>query len=212
MAFALREQLAAAGGGKSGGIEARGLTAEPGRTMCENAAARIGYSGPAIAYFGAYRALRLSIADLSGADLVLTADRAQRSAAVRMLPGRQASVFTWREALMLSQLVADRIRIGTSPVPGDLPAIARALHGARGTAPIVEPSTRTRPFHFRRALGADPLSIESGHEVAADHRRVTQQTRETAIALGHLLASLTRSSPLMEPQQQSPLRRLRRSV
>lgn len=214
MAFTLGEQLAAAGWPFDGAIEARGLAAEAGRTMCENAAARIGYSGPAIAYFGAYRAIRLSIADLRRADLVITAERTQRSAVVRMLPGTQASVFTVKEAVTLAHLIADRARIGTIPPPTDLAALARALHGARGMVPLIEPPVRTGPFHWRRTPGSDPLTIEAGHAVAADHRRVTQESRATAVALAQHLADVVqaRIDPHGSPAQPARTDRLRRSA
>jgi protein-tyrosine-phosphatase len=195
-------------------VEVRGLEAEAGRTMCESAAARLGYSGSAIAFFGSYRAIPLSIADIARADLVLTAERAQRSAVVRMLPGTQASVFTWKEALLLADVLADRRRRGSLLPPGDLAALARALHGARGTVPLIEPAVRTGPFHWRRAADVDPLTVASGHRAHADHRRATQESLEIARALATRLddAVGAGSGHVARPDRSSRAHRLRRTA
>ncbi|GAA4753219.1 hypothetical protein GCM10025783_27640 [Amnibacterium soli] len=38
-------------------------------------------------------------------------------------------------------------------------------------------------FHWRRGDEVDPLSIESGHVGAVEHRRVTQESADVASAL-----------------------------
>jgi protein-tyrosine phosphatase len=194
-------------------VEIRGLEAEAGRTMCESAAARLGYSGSAIAFFGSYRAIPLSVGDIARADLVLTAERAHRSAVVRMLPGTQASVFTWKEALLLAAVLSDRSADAVPP-PADLAAVARALHGARGMVPLIEPAVRTGPFHWRRAPDADPLTISSGHRAQADHRRVTQESLDTARALAARLDDVVRpgSRGIPLPERETRGRRLRRTA
>lgn len=171
-------------------ITSRGLEALPGTTMCESASSRLGCTGPAIAFFGAHRAAAVTIDDVRDADLVLTAERAQRSAVVRMLPGAQASVFTWKEALVLATVLADRVRIGSARVPKDLPTLARALHGARGTVPMIEPAVRTGVFHWRRPAEADPLTVADGHDGAVQHRQVTQESYDVASRLAMQLAQL----------------------
>lgn len=175
-------------------IESRGLLAEPGRPMCEGAAGRLGFSGPAIAFYGAHRSTRLSVADIAGSSLVLTAERAQRSAVVRMLPGTQATVFTWKEALVLAEVLLDRRRSDTLGAPGDLPALARALHGARGTVPLIEPPVRTGVFHRRR--GADPLTVANGHDGTAEHKRVSHESAEVAASLADRLDLVMRAQHL----------------
>jgi protein-tyrosine phosphatase len=214
VAFTLGRQLAVSEWRSETTIETRGLSAEAGRTMCENAAARIGYSGPAIAYFGSYRAVALSVADIARADLVITAERSQRSALVRMLPGIQASVFTWKEALLLADVVVDRRQAGSATAPTDIAGLARALHGARGAVPLIEPSVRTGPLHWRRAAGADPLTIESGHRPTADHRHVTQESFEIADALATRLKTVMRATTggIAARERSGLLRRLRRSA
>jgi protein-tyrosine phosphatase len=180
-------------------VEVRGIEAEAGHTMCESAPGRLGASGSAIAYFGSYRSVPLSIADLARADLVLTAERTQRSTVVRMLPGIQASVFTWKEALLLADVLVQRGRAREALPPADLAAVARALHGARGSVPVVEPAVRTRPFRWRRDVGSDPLTLGGGHRPQADHARVTQESAEIAAALAGCLDGLVHGTPLVAP-------------
>src|SRR5690349_11573356 len=87
VAYTLREGFAAAARLSGAVVEDRGVEAEAGLTMCEGAATRLGFTGPAIAFFGAHRSSPLTVDDVRDADLVLTAERAQRSAVVRMAPG-----------------------------------------------------------------------------------------------------------------------------
>ena len=186
----LRERFARAA--ELAGLEvlSRGLTAEPGATMCESASSRMGWSGSSIAFFGAHRATPLTVADIAEADLVLTAERQQRSAVVRMLPGTQAAVFTWKEALVLATVLTDRIRHGVADAPADAAGLARALHAARGTVPLIEPPVRTGVLHWRRAPVADPITVADGHGGPAQHSRVTQEALEVAERLGDRLAGL----------------------
>jgi protein-tyrosine phosphatase len=184
VSYTLGRRLLEAGLTSLGPIVDRGLGASAGDTMCESAATRLGFTGPAIAHYAAHRAAPLTVGDIRGADLVLTAERAHRSAVVRMLPGTQAMVFTWKEALVLASVLVDRRRTGSLTAPADLAALARALHGVRGTVPLIEPPVRTGPFHWRRAAETDPLTIGSGHDGHAEHRRITQESVEVAAALG----------------------------
>lgn len=210
VAYSLGRRLA----GLDTEVVTRGLDAEPGLPMCDGAATRLGFTGPAIAYFGAHRAARLTVDDIRRADLVLTAERAHRSAVVRMLPGTQASVFTWKEAAVLADVLVERRRIGVTGRPADLAGLARALHGVRGTVPLVEPAVRTGPFHWRRAAETDPLSIPSGHEGGAEHTRISRESADVAAALGARLAAvLAEHAPevRLEPAPARP-RRLRRTA
>jgi protein-tyrosine-phosphatase len=212
VAFTLRGRLGAGLAGHA--IVSRGLTAESDRTMCDSASTRLGFTGPAIAFYGAHRATPLSIADIASADLILTAERAQRSAVVRMLPGTQATVFTWKEALVLASVLVDRRRMGALSAPADLAALARALHGARGTVPLIEPPVRTGVFHRRRPADTDPLTIESGHGGSGEHRRVTQESADVAAALGTRLAVLMHETvpEASLPESVPRARRVRRGV
>jgi protein-tyrosine phosphatase len=188
----LREQLSNTAWATATTVVSRGLTAERGSTMCDSAASRLGFTGPAIAFYGAHRAEPLTVADIAGADLVLTAERAQRSAIVRMLPGTQATVFTWKEALALATVLVDRRRIAALAAPADLAALARALHSARGAVPLIEPTVRTGAFHWRRATETDPLTIPSGHEGRPEHRRITQESLTVAESLMSRIVALIR--------------------
>lgn len=208
VAFALQSQFASGTWLRDAPVVTRGLTAAEGDTMCESAATRLGFTGPAIAFYGAHRAAPLTVADIAGADLVLTAERAQRSAVVRMLPGTQATVFTWKEALVLASVLVDRRRTGALSAPADLPGLARALHGARGTVPLIEPPVRTGVFHWRRSTEADPLTIEGGHGGRAEHRRVTQESADVAAALAHRLTDLVQART-PEADVEAPIARTR---
>jgi protein-tyrosine-phosphatase len=190
--FLLRQGLA--GAGPDLRVLSRGLDARPGDTMCDSASTRLGFSGPALAFYGAHRAEPLTRDDIAGADLVLTAERAQRSAVVRALPGTQAMVFTLREAAALLDAALRRRDPGVPLDVRGLADVARILHGVRGTVPMVEPAVRTRPFHWRRATDQDPLTIEDGHAAAADHRRITQQAFTVAVGLAEGFVQLGRAA------------------
>lgn len=202
VAFVLGKRFAGAPLPGGWDVETRGLMARPGATMCESAAAKLGWSGPAIAFYGAHRATPLTTDDIPDAGLVLTAERQQRSAVVRMVPGTQAKVFTWKEALVLATVLADRVRNGVANAPEDLPGLARALHAARGTVPLIEPAVRTGALHWRRGKEHDSLSVANGHEGAALHRHVTQESHDVATQLGARIVELTAERlPSIEPAQ-----------
>ncbi|MFD1720118.1 hypothetical protein [Amnibacterium endophyticum] len=208
VSFVLQERLAGAATSSGWTIETRGLTARPGATMCEGAAGRLGWSGAAIAYYGSHRARPLGVHDVADAALILTAERSQRSSVVRMVPGTQARVFTWKEALVLASVLADRVRNGVANPPADLPALAAALHAARGTVPLIEPAVRTGPFHWRRAAEPDVLSVADGHAAAAQHKHVTLEAHDLAGRLGARITELlTERVPAIAP---APERRPRR--
>ena len=67
-------------------VISRGLEAEPDHTMCDVAGDRIGFTSSSIGFYGAHRSEKLTRDDIAGASLVLTAERDQRSAVVRLLP------------------------------------------------------------------------------------------------------------------------------
>lgn len=213
VSFTLGRGFQDAGLTELGPIVDRGLQAEAGATMCEGAATRLGFTGPAFAHYAAHRSAPLTVDDIRAADLILTAERAHRSAVVRMLPGTQAIVFTWKEALVLASVLVDRRRTGGVAAPADLAALARALHGVRGTVPLIEPPVRTGPFHWRRAAEADPLTIASGHDGAAEHRRITHESVDVAAALGARIAAVvTEHRPEVHLPFPARSRRLGRSA
>ena len=172
-------------------VVSRGLEAEPDRTMCDVAADRIGFTSSSIGFYGAHRSQRLTREDVAAASLVLTAERDQRSAVVRLLPGSQARVFTWKEARVLATIVTERVVDGTADAPDDLDDLARLLHASRGSIPVIEPPVRTAAFHWRKQPASDPLSIPEGHdETRATHRAAVDESRQTAVALAGLVVDL----------------------
>lgn len=96
-----------------------GLTGEPMTTASE------AQLGDLAASAQSFRARRLSVADLAGADLVITATRAHRSAAVRMAP----TVLRRSVTLAEVALAIDAVPQTTSDRP-DLSAWLRAVAAA----------------------------------------------------------------------------------
>ena len=194
MEFTLKSGFADAAWLAGATVLSRGLEAEPDRTMCEVAAGRIGFTSAAIGFYGAHRSRPLTREEVAGAALILTAERDQRSSVVRMLPGTQARVFTWKEARVLATIVTERVAAGTTAAPIDPAGLAALLHASRGSIPVIEPPVKTAAFHWRRQPAADPLSVTDGHEEStAMHRHTVDESRQTAIALTGLLVDLARS-------------------
>jgi len=172
-------------------VVSRGLEAEPDRTMCDVAADRIGFTSASIGFYGAHRSQRLTRDEVAAASLVLTAERDQRSAVVRMLPGTQARVFTWKEARVLATILTERVVSGAADAPADLDDLARLLHASRGSIPVIEPPVKTAAFHWRKQPATDPLSIIEGHdETRATHKAAVDESRQTATALAGLFVDL----------------------
>jgi protein-tyrosine-phosphatase len=162
--------------------------------MCDVAADRIGFTSASIAFYGSHRAHRLSADEVRTAALVLTAERDQRSAVVRLAPGSQARVFTWKEARVLATIVTERVFSGAVESPSDPADLARLLHASRGSIPVIEPPVRTAAFHWRKQPAPDPLSISEGHDdTRAAHRQAVDESRQTAMALTGLLVDLAKA-------------------
>jgi protein-tyrosine phosphatase len=175
-------------------VESRGLEVKSDATMCDVAADRIGFTSASIAFYGSHRAHPLTADEVREADLVLTAERDQRSAVVRLAPGSQARVFTWKEARVLATIVTERTLAGAVAAPEDLADLARVLHASRGSIPVIEPPVRTAAFHWRKPPATDPLSISEGHaDTRAAHRHAVDESRQTAMALTGLLVDLAKA-------------------
>jgi protein-tyrosine phosphatase len=175
-------------------IASRGLEAEPDRTMCDVAAGRIGFTSGAIGFYGAHRSHQLTRDEIAGAALILTAERDQRSSVVRLLPGTQTRVFTWKEARVLATIVTERVASGATAAPTDVAGLAALLHASRGSIPVIEPPVKTAAFHWRRQPATDPLSVTDGHEEsAALHKHAVDESRQTAVALTGLFVDLARA-------------------
>jgi protein-tyrosine phosphatase len=203
--FVLRQQLARSPSTEAVEVMSRGVEAASGATMCDLASTHLGFSGPSISFYGGHRAARLDRSEVATADLVLTAGREQRSAVVRLLPGTQTRVFTWKEALVLATANIDRVHDGLVAAPLGVADLPRLLHAARGTLPRIEPSVRTAPFHWRRAaLLDDPLSVADGHDGARLHKHTVAEASSVARALGLALAELLAAQErieLLEPAE-----------
>jgi protein-tyrosine phosphatase len=120
-------------------------------------------------------------------DLVLTMEREHRSAAVRLAPGTQSSVFTLREAAALARGHADR---GTRP-PEELGSLASALHGLRGLVALPAAEPPKRRWWSRPVEPEDPLTIVDGHgRPDAVHRAAAEQVAATTEALLDALRAL----------------------
>jgi protein-tyrosine phosphatase len=137
-------------------------------------------------------ARQLSAGLVRSADLVLTMEREQRSAAVRLAPGTQSSVFTLREAAALAGGLVDR----GAPLPQDLRSLAAALHGLRGLVPVQAVEPPKRRWWSRPAEPEDPLTIVDGHGRSdAVHLAAAEQVATTTAALLDALRALPATAP-----------------
>jgi protein-tyrosine phosphatase len=186
--FTLRQSFKDAAWLRQVRVISRGLEARPGTTMCETAADRLGFTATVVGFYVSHRAAELQPGDVAGADLILTAERDQRAAVARLVPGSQQRIFTLKEARVLATMLTERVHGGQLPPPSDLPTLVGALHAARGAIPVIEPPVKTNAFHWRRAGAQDPLSIADGHDVASLHRHVVNECWSSALAFGGHLA------------------------
>ena len=189
--FALRKQLAGDTPLSDALVFSRGLDADGTRGICDLAAGRLGGSARAAQFSDGHRGERLIRADADGADLILTAERAHRSAVGRLAPHARARTFTLKEALVLASVLSDEVRTGRSPRPKSLDETVALLDEVRGSIPLIEPPMNTNAFHRDRALPkADPLALVDGHEDAALHRHATDEAYQVALTLGARLVDL----------------------
>lgn len=126
---------------------------------------------------GAGHAARQLTGDLvRSADLVITMEQEQRSAAVRLAPGVQGKVFTLREAAALAEGLAAR---GTTP-PATTADLARALHSMRGLVSLAPAEPPKRRWWSKPVPPEDPLTIVDGHgHEDALHRAAVEQVAAT---------------------------------
>jgi len=128
-----------------------------------------------------HRAQALDAHDLSGAELVLTADRAQRRAVAALRPRLVRATFTLREFSRLSTHVSPReLRAAVHPLvgPRERLSLAVALAAAqRGKHGIVPPDEDDVPDPIGRGRAA---AIESASLVADAVATVVGYLREPA--------------------------------
>lgn len=190
--FALQKQFTGDGALADTRVFSRGLEGLNNRTICDLAAGRLGASMRAATFSVSHRSRGLTVEDAQTADLILTAERAHRSAVSRVSPIARSRTFTLKEALVLTTVLSDEVRTGRSPRPATLPEAVALLDEVRGSIPLIEPPMDTTMFHRDRALPAsDPLALVDGHEDAALHRHATDEAYQVALTLGSRLVDLT---------------------
>jgi protein-tyrosine phosphatase len=188
--FTLRKQFAGPTWLSGLAVVSRGVEVTTGQRMCEVAALKLGLSTPATAFFEAHRSAVLTPEDLTGADLLLTAERTHRSAITRIFPEAKSKTFTWKEALVLADTAVDAVASGAAPRPTDLPALVALLARARGAVPLIEPPVQTAAFHWKPEEAADPLTTADGHEDEQLHRHTVEESYLVAAHLGQRFQEL----------------------
>jgi protein-tyrosine phosphatase len=175
--LAARTLERALGGSALGAIavSSAGTRALEGEAMCPVSAEDLD-AGDAD-YATGHRARQLTGELVRGADLVLTMEREQRSAAVQAAPGSQGKVFTLREAEALLRVLAER----DGEPPADLAALAKAMHSVRGLAPLMPTEPVKRRWWSRPVEPEDPMTIVDGHgRSREEHTAAAEQVRTTA--------------------------------
>ena len=172
-------------------VSSAGTRALVGEAMCLVSAEDLD-PGDAASATG-HRARQLTGDLVRDADLVITMERAQRSAAVQAVPGQQAKVFTLREAEALLGVLAER----DGAPPTDLPALAKALHSVRGLAPLVPAEPMKKHWWSRPTEPEDPMTIVDGHGLSREeHAASAGQVRATADRVGAAIVALVGRAPV----------------
>ncbi|WP_162850920.1 hypothetical protein [Amnibacterium kyonggiense] len=167
-------------------VSSAGTRALEGEAMCPVSAEDLDPGDTA--YATEHRARQLTGVLVREADLILTMEREQRSAAVQAAPGSQAKVFTLREVEALLGVLADR----AGEPPADLPALAKALHSVRGLAPLVPTEPVKKHWWSRPVEPEDPMTIVDGHgRSREEHTAAADQVRATADRVGAAIVALT---------------------
>ncbi|MBW4042260.1 MAG: hypothetical protein HIU86_09055 [Acidobacteria bacterium] len=190
--FAIQKQLAGEGALAGETVVSRGLETPGQNLICDMAAGRLGASMRAATFSVSHRSRAITVEDAEQADIILTAERAHRSAVVRLSPISRSRSFTLKEALVLVSVLTDEVRSGRSPRPTNMAETVSLLDEVRGSIPLIEPPMHTSVFHRDRALPtSDPLALVDGHEDAALHRHATDEAYQVALTLGSRLVDLT---------------------
>ena len=166
-------------------VSSAGTRALEGEAMCPVSAEDLDPGDEA--YATHHHARRLTRELVREADLIVTMEREQRSAAVQAAPGSQSKVFTLREMEALLGVLADR----DGEPPTDLSALARALHSVRGLAPLLPAEPVKRHWWSRPTEPEDPMTIIDGHGLSPEvHAAATDQVRATAARVGAAMVAL----------------------
>ncbi|MGH1550687.1 hypothetical protein ACRAWB_16490 [Leifsonia poae] len=159
-----------------------GTTAVEGAPICPTSMhqLRARHGEPLVA--DASRRGRLTVDLLDEADLVLTADRHQRSFIAQLSPAARSRTFTLREAAYLAS---------AWPAPAaeaaELTDLVQALNGLRGRVPL--PGSGRRGLLTSRRTGID---IHDGHAASPRHHAETLQ--EVSAATEALAAFLRKAA------------------
>ena len=154
------------------------MTARADSTICPVVARTIGSDGTAFA--NAHRSRPLTAELVSGAALVLTASKAERSVIARLDPSARSRTFTLREAAALAAVQGDAPldRAERSP----LEMFAATLNARRGLGTAM---VRSEPTGFRRWFPAreasDPLDVVDGHNLGTRRHEATMSEVSTSV-------------------------------
>ncbi len=166
-------------------VSSAGTRALEGEAMCSVSAEDLDPGDES--YATEHRARQLTGDLVREADLVITMEREQRSAAVQAAPGSQSKVFTLREVEALLGVLADR----EGAPPADLPALAKALHSVRGLAPLVPTEPVKKHWWSKPIEPEDPMTIVDGHgQSREEHTASAEQVRATADRVGAAIVAL----------------------
>jgi protein-tyrosine phosphatase len=167
-------------------VASAGTRALEGESMCPVSAEDLDPGDGA--YATDHRARQLTGDLVREADIVITMEREQRSAAVQAAPGSQSKVFTLREVEALLGVLAER----DGEPPADLASLAKALHSVRGLAPLVPAEPVKKHWWSKPVEPEDPMTIVDGHGLSREeHTAAAAQVRATADRVGEAIVALT---------------------
>ncbi|GAA1856027.1 hypothetical protein ACFQZV_03500 [Microbacterium koreense] len=162
-------------------IESRGTDVVRSTVVCEIAADLAG--DPATA--GA-KSRALNSRHIDNADLVVVSSLRERAMVTQLVPSARGRVFTLREALHLAKESGTDGRGQRQSGHSSVRAFAEHLDARRGLVPIPEP----RSYRFLRLRTEHPYDVPDVHGASQRrHRRVLEETREAAHALGNEAAA-----------------------
>ena len=191
--FAIQKQFAGDGPLAAETVISRGLETPGQSLICDLAAGRLGASMRAATFSVSHRSRALTVEDAEQADIILTAERAHRSAVVRMSPiSRSRSLHAEGGAGAGLRADGRGAHAAARRRPSTMAETVTLLDEVRGSIPLIEPPMHTSVFHRDRALPtSDPLALVDGHEDAALHRHATDEAYQVALTLGSRLVDLT---------------------
>ena len=178
------------GGGGAWEISSAGTGRHAGLEMCPLALGLLPEAEPSPR--PVHRSVRIDREAVLAADLILTAERGHRAAAVALDPAAASRAFTLREAAALAPLVLEQTGETTSSL--DARELVDRMHALRPMLGTGAPARRPRsglPSLFRRpARDTHPLDIADGHNIGPrQHARTLEDVRSAVGALAPALAA-----------------------